>query len=114
VENLSHLLDAYSRDSRIAGITEKLKASDIPTRILSTGMVGAQECFVLSALKKLGHTHHVLVATDKEEAAYIQNTLDNINEDRAVSLFPDSFKRPLQFEELDAHNILQRRKSGGS
>jgi len=71
-------------------------------------MVGAQECFVLSALKKLGHTHHVLVATDKEEAAYIQNTLDNINEDRAVSLFPDSFKRPLQFEELDAHNILQR------
>ena len=71
-------------------------------------MVGSQECFVLMGLKEAGFKNHVFISTDKEEAAYLQNSLDNLSEDRAVSLFPDSFKRPLQFEELDAHNVLQR------
>ncbi len=108
VENLYRLLQAYGEDSRIEGISEKLKASEIPNRILATGMVGAQECFVLSGLKRQGFRNHVFITTDKEDAAYLQNTLDNLNTDRAVSLFPDSFKRPLQYEELDAHNVLQR------
>jgi len=71
-------------------------------------MVGAQECFVLMGLRQHGYRNHVIITTDKEEAAYMQNTLDNLSEDRAVSLFPDSFKRPTQFEDLDAHNVLQR------
>ncbi len=108
MDNLTRLLQAYRDDSRVAGIIEKLKASDAPSRILSTDMVGAQECFVLMGLKELGYRNHVLITTDKEEAAYLQNTLDNLSGDRAVSLFPDSFKRPMQFEELDAHNVLQR------
>ncbi len=108
MDNLKRLLEAYRDDSRVAGIIEKLKASDKPSRILSTEMVGAQECFALMGLKQKGYRNHVLISTDKEEAAYLQNTLDNLSEDRAVSLFPDSFKRPLQFDELDAHNVLQR------
>ena len=108
MENLKRLLQIYAEDDRVEGIVQKLKASEKPMRILATGMVGALECFAISALKSQGFRNHVIITSEKEEAAYIQNTLDNLNEDRAVSLFPDSFKRPLQYEELDAHNVLQR------
>lgn len=71
-------------------------------------MIGAQECFIVMGLCANQHKNHLIIAMDKEEAAYLQNTLDNIRTDRVVSLFPDSFKRPTRFEELDAHNVLQR------
>jgi len=108
VNNLDQLLQRYSRDDRINSVLKTLDKSDHSSRILATGMIGAQDCFAVMALCELGRKNHVVVAMDKEEAAYIQNTLDNLNKDRTVSLFPDSFKRPTRFVDLDAHNVLQR------
>lgn len=107
MENLNHLVRSYASDDRVKKIVEHLRIES-PTRILLKDLSGAQECFVLSGMMSNGIHNHLFVAYDKDEAAYIQNTLDNINPERMISFFPDSFKRPMKFEEIDAHNILQR------
>jgi len=107
VENLSRLLTLYQEDQRAKDIVEKISAST-PTRLLLSHMVGAQECFVLSGIKAQSNQNHIFIANDKEEAAYIQNTLDNIVPDKSVLFFPDSFRRPNVYEELDKNNVLIR------
>jgi len=44
----------------------------------------------------------------REEAAYVQNSLQSLLEHKTVFFFPDSFKRPMQYEEPEKHNILVR------
>jgi transcription-repair coupling factor (superfamily II helicase) len=104
VENLNRLTSRYKEDQRILDLKAALVTGDV--KIEHT--IGAQQAFIIRALYDLGVVNHVFVALDKEEAAYLQNTLDNISDDRTISLLPDSFKRPLHFDELDSHNVLQR------
>lgn len=77
-------------------------------RIQLSGMAGSQECFVLSGLYRAQPCSHLFIAADKEDAAYVQNTLASILEKKPVHFFPDSFKRPTRFEALNHTNVLQR------
>ena len=108
MNNLEQLIATYSKDARIDSMLKTLQSNLATSRILTTNMVGSQDCFAVMALTERGIRNHVIIAIDKEEAAYIQNTLDNLSKEKTISLFPDSFKRPMKFEELDAHNVLQR------
>lgn len=81
---------------------------ETPARVQLLGMMGAQECFVLNGSYQLTPRHHLFIATDKEEAAYIQNNLAAFFGKKPVRFFPDSFKRPRHFEVLDNTNVLQR------
>ena len=107
VENLSKILEKYQGDERIKAITKRCIAPN-PARLMVQGMVGAQDSFVLAAIfHEIGHSQ-IFIASDKEEAAYFQNTLDLIIEKPKVHFFPDSFKRPMAYEELNNHNVLDR------
>jgi transcription-repair coupling factor (superfamily II helicase) len=108
VDNLQRLIEAYGGDTRLREMSDFIANSEQASRIVATGLVGAQECFALLGLQQLGIQNHVFIALDKEDAAYLQNALDNLNTERPISLFPDSFKRPLQYDQIDAHNVLQR------
>ncbi|MDC1283864.1 transcription-repair coupling factor [Saprospiraceae bacterium] len=105
--NLEALVSRYKEDTRTKKINEFLQ-KDTPSRIRLEGLVGAQESFVLSATYLLSPRVHIYIAIDKEEAAYLQNTLEAIHDASDVMFFPDSFKRPMQFEEMNNSNILQR------
>lgn len=113
VKNLERLLDIFQTDKRTEKIVRALSptkpsASGKPARLQLKGMVGSQECFVLSGTIRAETGHHLFIATDKEDAAYILNTLEGIFDQRSVRFFPDSFRRPLYFEVMDNTNILQR------
>ncbi len=108
MDNLDRLLSYYAQDQRVTSLVNLLRQTKHPLRILVTHLIGAQGSFVLLGMQKCGIRHHLVIAHDKEEAAYIQNTLDTLREESNVSIFPDSFKRPQQFEEIDSHNILLR------
>ena len=105
--NLEALVSRYKEDTRTKKINEFLQ-KDTPSRIRLEGLVGAQESFVLSAIYLLSPRVYIYIAIDKEEAAYLQNTLEAIHDASDVMFFPDSFKRPMQFEEMNNSNILQR------
>jgi len=107
VKNLQRLLELYTTDARVHEMNKALD-SDTPPRLQLVGMVGAQEAFVLAG-SFLSKAHsHVFVAADKEEAAYLQNSLETLFDKKPVHFFPDSFKRPLYFEALNGTNALQR------
>jgi len=120
VKNLERILSLYRNDNRTGKINTSLDDAT-PARLLLKGMAGAQECFVLAGTYLANPRPHLFIATDKEEAAYLQNTLANLLNKKPVLFFPDSFKRPLYYEQLNHTNVLERTEtinkissSGGS
>lgn len=112
MSNLSHLLAAYRKHPAVLTIVRNLESNATSARIKLTGLTGAQESFVVAATLKAQapkiKTYHLFVANSKEEAAYRQNDLEGLLADHAVYLFPDSFKRPAFFDDLNPTQMLQR------
>jgi transcription-repair coupling factor (superfamily II helicase) len=107
VENLQQLLEKYRDDARTTQIVEALSGTS-PARLQLNGMVGAQISFVLAGTYLARPAHYLLIANGKEEAAYIQNNIAELFAKKSIHFFPDSFKRPMYFEELNNSNVLQR------
>ncbi len=107
MSNLTKLLGIYRDSKNVQELASALQ-QPTPARLQATGMIGAQESFVLAATYLNHPQTHLFIANDKEEAAYIQNNLASLFDKKAVHFFPDSFKRPTFFEVLNNTNVLQR------
>jgi transcription-repair coupling factor (superfamily II helicase) len=107
VKNLENLLQLYQQDPRLAQIAAQLEDT-ASTKVQLSGLRGAQEAFVFHGIAQHSQRSHLLIANDKEEAAYLQNNLATLFGERKITFFPDSFKRPQYFEVLNQANILQR------
>jgi transcription-repair coupling factor (superfamily II helicase) len=107
VSNLQHLLDIAQQDKRTLRLLEALQLHD-KARILVTGTAGAQRALLSAATFLQQSRMHLFIAGDKEEAAYIQNDLSGLLSSDTVHFFPDSFKRPGHFEELNQTQTLER------
>lgn len=105
--NLKRLLEKYENMPQTLKIIEHLEAKKAP-RLQLTGSVGAQDSFVLSAIFQKSNHSQIYIASDKDEAAYVQNSLDQIIESQSVLFFPDSFKHPGRFDEISNNNVLIR------
>ncbi|HNE28229.1 MAG: transcription-repair coupling factor [Saprospiraceae bacterium] len=110
MSNISHLLQRY-RDTAQADIISRAldSAVNTPKRIQLSGLSGAQRAFVAAAVaqKKNGFCQ-VFIAESKEEAAYLHNDLESLLSGQTVFFFPDSFKRPAFFDEINPTQVLQR------
>jgi transcription-repair coupling factor (superfamily II helicase) len=107
VSNINELIDLYSKDQRVEEINTHC-SGEVPRQIHLEGLVGALDCFALIGAYLSQPRSHIYIASDKEEAAYIQNTLSSILDDKTIHFFPDSFKRPTNYDELDKNNVLIR------
>lgn len=105
--NLERVVELYRNDERTGRLLKALKTSS-PCRLQLLGMRGAQVSFVLAGAYLAEPRTHLLVANDKEEAAYWQNNLASLFERKPIHFFPDSFKRPQYFEHLNSGQILER------
>ncbi len=108
VDTLNQLLALYRDSKKVQLITQALDNPPTPTRLQLTGLVGAQEAFVIAGAYLNTPQTHLIVALDKEDAAYLQNDLQNLLPSKPIHFFPDSFKFPAKFEELKPDNVLQR------
>ena len=63
---------------------------------------------VFSSIFNITGGCHVIVAHDKEEAAYLNNDIQELLGENATYYFPSSYKRPYQFDEIENANVLQR------
>jgi transcription-repair coupling factor (superfamily II helicase) len=116
VNSIEQLLSLYRDGKKVQQISKildrqgvsELDVSPAPSRIQLSGLIGSQDSFVLSGTYLNRQGHHLVIANDKEEAAYIQNDIANLIKDKSILFFPDSFKRPSYFEDIDQGNVLQR------
>ena len=102
------LLERYAASDRVAQLTSLTRADGEAPRIQLKGLAGALESFLVAGCYRKVGGHYLVVATDKEEAAYIQNTIAALLPKKQIRLLPDSFRRPLYFEVLDPTNVLLR------
>ena len=72
------------------------------------GLNGSLDALLLAAVYKTSKSSHVVILHDKEEASYFLNDLQNLLSQKEVLLFPMSYKRPYEYEEVENANILMR------
>ncbi len=107
MSNLENLLTKYRDERRTNQICSALD-SKTPVKIQLKGITGSQESFVLAGMMLKNPRNILVIAKDKEDAAYLQNDLDQILKKEEILFFPDSFKRPGFFEKINRTYILQR------
>lgn len=106
MSNIGHLLERYGEHPTVKNLLAALQESR--ARVQAAGLVGAQLAFVLAASVRCRPSAALFIAENKEEAAYLLNDLQGILDKQDVHFFPDSFKRPAFFEDLNPTQILQR------
>lgn len=103
------LLGLYADDSFIKLLADPLSQprSGEPQRLQIKGLAGSLDAVLASTILKLAGGNHLFVLTDRDEAAYFFNDLQNLLA-REVLLFPMSYKKPYQYEEVENANVLMR------
>lgn len=75
--------------------------------VLVKGLKGSMDAIIGASISKLIVTSHLYIISDNEQAAYFQNDLQSLCEEE-VLLYPTSYKRPYQYEEVENANVLMR------
>lgn len=101
-------LKLYKEDIISSSIAEILK-SNSGVRIHLKGLSGSLDA-VLGAMvyAKNPHQSNLFILQDREEAAYFRNDLENLLQNKGVLIFPASYKKPYEFEEIENANIILR------
>ncbi|WP_184136298.1 transcription-repair coupling factor [Arcicella rosea] len=102
-------LTLYREDGFVQTIAEQIKTPKDYPHIQIKGFVGSLDAVIASALHLLDEKQsHLFVLSDREEAAYFINDLQNLVGEERVLSFPMSYKRAYQYEEVDNANVLMR------
>ncbi len=108
VNPLAQLLDLYRSAPKVREIVEILSNTEGVARLQLSGLTGAQEAFVLAGAYQNAPQPYLIVALDREEAAYLQNDIQSLLSTKTIHFLPDSFKRPMYFDEINSNHVLQR------
>ena len=103
---MSDFLNLYRADGFIKTVAAEIKTPE-KRNIQLKGLSGSLDAVTLSSIFKIHPEDYIVVLHDKEEAAYFQNDLQNLLS-REILLFPMSYKRPYEFEEIENANVLMR------
>ena len=105
--NINQLLESYSKAEHLQKMADILKR-DGEKRLRLRGLLGSQTAFIVVTLYQLTQRPILIIADDKEEAAYLQNDISTILPKGEALFFPDSYRRPKGFDKLNRNNVLQR------
>ncbi len=108
VNELQRLLQNFIDKSPVIREIQASLTDKRPLHINLENRAGSQLAFLMSGLQEEPGNRQMFIATDKEEAAYLYNTLENISGDDHIFFFPDSFKAPGNYTTLDQNGILHR------
>ena len=99
------LLKIYEEDSFIKTLLEEIK---LKKNLYIKGLSGSLDAIIAAVNYKINPQHNIFILSDKEDAAYFYNDLQNLLGEENVYLFPMSYKKPYLYEEIDNANVLQR------
>ena len=103
------LLTLYGADSYLdLFISQIASKKEDAAHIQIKGLVGSLDAVVAAAVQQKKKSPALYVLSDREEAAYFQNDLQNLLGKTEVLYYPTSYKRPYHYEEVDNANVLMR------
>ncbi len=104
---IREFLQLYRKHPLVEMLALKLKQPE-ENHLALSGLAGSLDAIVAAASFLDYAVPSVFVMQDKEEAAYFANDLENLLETTKAHLFPYSYKKVYQFEEIENANVLQR------
>lgn len=105
--DLKEFKDLFAQLDQIDQTANQLQYSGTKTHW--KGIAFSARALIASQLAKQVPGNHLFVLTDKEEAAYFLNDLQNLYPgERQVLFYPASYRTPYQFEETDNANVVSR------
>jgi len=103
--SLSQLYSGHPVLKEIAGF---IGSGENMSRCTIEGLSGSSKTIVLSSIFQDMQHIHVVVISEKEEAAYFYNDLVALAGEEAVFFFPSTYKRSVQYEQTEPANIVLR------
>jgi transcription-repair coupling factor (superfamily II helicase) len=95
--------------NQLKGIfSSKLSGINLDQNQWFKGLNGSALSFVIQSLTGDDDKNCIVVASDKESAAYIFNDLETMCGEKKVLFFPESYKQPYQIEKTTNANIQER------
>lgn len=83
--------------------------SEDKAKVSLKGLFGSYTSLLTDVVMNELKGTHLVVLTDKEEAAYFLNDLQQLNkESNRILFFPHSYKKPYQEEQIDNANVVAR------
>lgn len=101
----SDIISIYDKSPKIALLESTFAARQ---KSQMTGLVGSLFSFVANSLFKKSELPFLILFSNKEEAAYYLNDLEQLINTEDVLFYPSSYRRPYQIEETDNANVLLR------
>lgn len=99
----------YKGDSYLDILSTQIASKDPEAaHVQIKGLVGSLDAVVAASIQDKKKTPAVYILSDREEAAYFQNDLQNLIGKTEVLFYPTSYKRPYHYEEVDNANVLMR------
>ncbi len=98
-------LQLYANDSLVQLIVNQITGNQSHVQV--KGMAGSLDAVMAAAVYHSLPRLCLFVASDREEAAYLQNDLVNLL-GKEVLYYPTSYKRPYHYEEIENANVLMR------
>src|SRR6187551_452730 len=108
--NLSVLLDQYRNSPRLFQLADRLSFVDTQ-KIFLKNLQGSSAEFVVSSVfmhERSATLNHLVVLNDAEEAAYFQNTVENLTNALDIFYFPSSYKNRKNFKLLNSSHVMLR------
>ena len=102
----SESLNLYQKSAKVSQLVQLLENKG--TKVHAKGLIGSSVSFVVQTVFEQINRSILLLANDKEDAAYLTNDLEKLINDKDVHFFPGSYRRPYQIEEVDNANVLLR------
>lgn len=97
----------YHQDPFVRTLAHDLKTANGKSFQIK-GLSGSLDLVLFSSIFKEIGRFHLIIAHDKEEAAYLNSDLQELLDTKDLLLFPSSYKRPYQFDEVENANVLMR------
>lgn len=72
------------------------------------GIIGSSKTILLSSLFPKSGKNIIVLLNDREEAAYFYDDFNNLGFKENILFFPSSYKRSVQFNQIEQENIVQR------
>lgn len=96
----------YSKALKVQNLVKAIAQNQSKTQI--KGLVGSSFSFVVSSIFKQVNTPFLIICSDKEEAAFCLNDLEQLLNEKDVLFYPGSYRRPYDIQETNNANVLLR------
>ncbi len=104
---LKEITNLYKDHPNTADFINELKNSRL-TRIHLKGLSGSSKSAFAALTINQIQGINLIIFSDKDEAAYFYNDLINLLGEKNILFFPSSYKRSVQYNQIDNGNIILR------